>query len=95
MNTTEFYTNDPEIYRAVAKVWEAISDDATPEPIKMAIGEEICHEITSIIPKLDFRHRAVIVALYPLVLELGRVALFDPDAPTDRPVKVIPIGKAA
>ena len=96
MNTTEFNTNDPEIYRATAKVWEAVSDPATPESIRMAITDEIAQEVAGIIPQLDFSNRAVITQLYPLVLELGRVAMFDPQGPTtDRHVKVVPISRAA
>ncbi|HEU0174971.1 MAG TPA: hypothetical protein VFV58_11995 [Blastocatellia bacterium] len=95
MNTTEFNTDDPRIYRATAKMWEAISDPATPEAIRMAMTEEIAFEISRIIPLLDFSNRAVVTQLYPLVLELGQTALFDPDGPTVRDVNVIPIRIAA
>lgn len=79
MNTTEFNTNDPEIYRATAKVWEAISDPATPETIRMAVTDEIAQEISNIVHQLDYTDRAVITQLYPLILELERSARFTPE----------------
>ena len=88
MNTTEFNTNNPAIYRATAKLWEAINDDAVPESVRSAIIADVANEISNIVAQLDFSRREVITQLYPLCIELSRIASHDPPPPGSLAAKV-------
>jgi len=67
-------------YRAASKLFAVIDDPSTPEMLRMAITEQIAHDISTIIQQLDFSNRGVVCHLYPMVLRLYEVARFDPDA---------------